>query len=152
MDYQPVHAPFFKSLNEAWINQFFTMEEPDRKMLNDPDGYILNRGGAIKVALENDTPVGVCALVPWHGPDTEFDFELAKMAVDPGVRGRGVGESLGKAVLQAAKDKGARRIYLETNTILDSALRLYKRLGFTEITGCDTPYARCNTQMEYRIS
>jgi GNAT superfamily N-acetyltransferase len=151
VDFESKYHKHFKTLNEAWINEFFTIEEPDREMLNDPQGYILARGGVIKVALEGDQVVGVCALVPWHGDQTLFDYELAKMAVSPVARGRGIGESLGRAILQAAQDKGARRIYLETNSILASALRLYKRMGFQEITGCETPYTRCNTQMEYVI-
>ncbi len=151
VDYKPMYRPYFKSLNEAWIKEFFTLEEPDRKMLEDPEGYIINRGGAIVIALERDSPVGVCALVPWHGDKSEFDFELAKMAVKPSARGKGVGELLGKAVLNKAREKGAKRIYLETNTVLDAALRLYKRLGFKRIEGVNTPYSRCNTQMEYLI-
>jgi len=149
VSWNPIYAPYFKSLNEAWINEYFTMEEPDRKMLEEPDDYIISRGGAIVIALQKDRPVGVCALVPWHGKKEEFDFELAKMAVAPEVRGEGVGESLGREILRIAREKGAGRIYLETNTVLAPALRLYKRLGFREITGCETPYSRCNTQMEY---
>ena len=149
VDYKPMYRPYFKSLNEAWINEFFTMEEPDRKMLDDPEGHIINQGGSILIALQKDSPVGVCALVPWHGESSEFDFELAKMAVDPRARGRGVGELLGSAILKKAREKGAKRIYLETNTILDTALRLYHRLGFKPIEQVDSPYSRCNTQMEY---
>lgn len=52
-------------------------------MLDDPEGYIIGRGGAIVVALQKDRPVGVCALVPWHGKDAAYDYELAKMAVAP---------------------------------------------------------------------
>ncbi len=147
--WKPMYAPYFKSLNEAWITQYFSMEEPDRKMLEDPEGYIIGRGGAIAVALDKDRPVGVCALVPWHGPEGEFDYELAKMAVSPEARGNGVGEMLGREILDIARRKGAKRIYLETNTILAAAQRLYKRLGFRQITNQETPYTRCNMQMEY---
>lgn len=138
-------------MNEEWILKHFTLEAPDRDMLEDPEGYILDRGGAILVALEDDRAIGVCALVPWHGTDSLFDYELAKMAVAPEARGKGVGEALGRAILVVAQNKGATRIYLETNSILVSALRLYKRLGFVEIQGITTPYSRCNTQMEYNF-
>ena len=40
-----------------------TIEESDRKMLNDPKGYILDRGGAILIALLDGEPVGTCALI-----------------------------------------------------------------------------------------
>jgi hypothetical protein len=41
----------------------------------------------------------------------------------------------------------ADRVYLESNTILEPAIRLYRKLGFDEFVGEPSPYARCNIQM-----
>ena len=37
----------FALLNQEWIEQFFTMEESDLKMLRDPHASILSSGGQI---------------------------------------------------------------------------------------------------------
>lgn len=47
-----------------------------------------------------------------------------------------------------AKELGASKIYLESNTILKPAIQLYQKLGFQKIVGRTTPYKRCNIQME----
>lgn len=43
--YRPEDAVAFRELNEAWIRKYFALEEHDREMLNDPEGYILRPGG-----------------------------------------------------------------------------------------------------------
>jgi GNAT superfamily N-acetyltransferase len=70
------------------------------------------------------------------------------MGVDPDYQGLGIGYALGKAVLQDARERGAKRVYLESNTILEPAIRLYRKLGFQAFEGRDSPYQRCNIQME----
>jgi GNAT superfamily N-acetyltransferase len=98
------------------------------------------------VAQYNGNPVGVCALVKMKDPI--YDFEVAKMAVSPEAQGKSIGWLLGKAIIQKAKDFGAEKIYLESNTVLKPAINLYIKLGFKKITGRHTPYNRCNIQME----
>jgi GNAT superfamily N-acetyltransferase/predicted transcriptional regulator len=150
VDYQPEHAAAFKSLNEEWISAYFKMEDTDYKALDDPEGYILKKGGHIFVALHEDKPAGVCALIKMK--DSEFDFELAKMAVSPLVQGRNIGYLLGQAALDWAAAHGAKKIYLESNTVLKPAINLYHKLGFQKIAGYATPYERCNIQMACDIS
>ncbi len=57
--YQSKFLLFFKELNEAWITTNFKMEKEDYKALEDPEKYILDKGGHILVALYNNEPVGV---------------------------------------------------------------------------------------------
>jgi GNAT superfamily N-acetyltransferase len=121
------------------------MEPADHKALNDPEGYILQKGGHILVALYNNEPVGVCALIKMD--DGEYDFELAKMAVSPKARGKNIGWLLGNAALNKVRDLGGCKLYLESNTLLKPAINLYHKLGFKKIVGHPTPYARCNIQM-----
>lgn len=146
VDYKPAYAAAFKALNEEWISTYFKMEEADHKALDNPDSYILKKGGAIIVALYNGEPVGVCALIKMNDP--YYDFELAKMAVSPGARGKNIGGLLGAAIIQKAKELGASKIYLESNTILKPAINLYHKLGFRKVAGHRSPYERCNIQME----
>lgn len=144
--YQRKYQQAFKALNEEWIGTYFKMEEADYKALDNPKGYILDKGGHILVALHDNDPVGVCALIKMKDP--EYDFELAKMAVSPRMQGKNIGWLLGSAVIEKARELGARKLYLESNTILKPAIGLYHKLGFTKVAGRPTPYERCDIQME----
>lgn len=146
IDFQPQFAPYFRSINEAWISEYFTMEEADYKALDNPQSYILDKGGCIVFAMDNDIPVGTCALIKMDDPG--YDYELAKMGVVPSHHGKGIGKKIGVAVIEKAKALGARNLYLESNRILSPAINLYKKLGFVEIEGRQSPYERSNIQME----
>lgn len=144
VSFKPEYAVTFKALNEAWINEHFEMEESDRLMLNDPEGYIISKGGEILIALLDQKPVGTCALIK-HDDDR---FELAKMAVTPKAQGKKVGFAIGKAIVEKAKEVGCGTLFLETNSKLTPAINLYHKLGFTEKEGEESPYNRCNVYME----
>jgi DNA-binding MarR family transcriptional regulator/predicted GNAT family acetyltransferase len=144
VDYQPKYLEAFKQLNVEWINTWFKMEEADHKILDHPQEYVLDRGGYILLALDNGKPVGTCALIK-IGNDT---FELSKMAVSPEAKGKGIGWLLGNAAIEKAKKTGAKRLYLESNTILKPAINLYYKLGFKRIPGTPSPYERSNISME----
>jgi DNA-binding MarR family transcriptional regulator/GNAT superfamily N-acetyltransferase len=148
--YESRYAKNFRDLNEEWISQYFKMEEADYRALDNPDSYIIEKGGSILVALYNGEAVGVCALVKMDDPD--YDFELAKMAVSPKAQGKNIGYLLGKAIIDKAKTLGARKLYLESNTILKPAISLYHKLGFTKVAGRPSPYERSNIQMELIIT
>jgi len=144
VDYVPTYRETFRELNEEWITTWFKMEAADYKSLDHPEEYILHKGGHILFALYNDIPVGTCALIKME----DGGFELAKMAVSPLVKGKGIGFLLGNAAIEKAKELGANRLYLESNTILKPAISLYHKLGFKKITGKPSPYERSNIQME----
>ena len=150
VEYKPEYKEAFKSLNVEWISTYFEMEEADYKALDNPESYILDKGGKILVALYQNEPVGVCALIKMQ--NSEYDFEMAKMAVSPKAQGKNIGWLLGKAIVNKAKDLGAKKIYLESNTILKPAINLYYKLGFEKVFGISTPYKRCNIQMELIIN
>ncbi|RYJ38206.1 Transcriptional regulator, MarR family [Flavobacterium anhuiense] len=146
VDYKPEYQEAFRALNVEWISTYFEMEEADYKALDNPEDYILKKGGKILVALYENEPVGVCALIKMN--NSEYDFEMAKMAVSPKAQGKSIGWLLGKAIAEKAKELGAKKIYLESNTILKPAINLYYKLGFEKVFGLETPYKRCNIQME----
>ncbi len=149
VEYEPKYQSAFKALNEEWISTFFEMEEADYKALDNPKEYILDKGGKIFVALYKDEPLGVCALIKMT--DQNYDFEMAKMAVSPKAQGKNLGWLLGQTIIDSAKQLGASKIYLESNTILEPAINLYHKMGFEKIVGHQTPYKRCNIQMELNL-
>ncbi|MNX94591.1 Acetyltransferase (GNAT) family protein [compost metagenome] len=149
VDYEPKYQQAFKSLNEEWISNFFEMEEADYKALDNPREYILDKGGKILVALYDNEPLGVCALIKMDDPDD--DFEMSKMAVSPKAQGKSIGWLLGQAIINKAKELGASKLYLESNTILKPAINLYYKMGYEKIIGRPTPYKRCNIQMKFDL-
>ena len=148
--YKSQYQSAFKSLNVAWIAKYFEMEDADYKTLDNPEESILKKGGKIFVALYNNEPVGVCALLKMQDPN--FVYELVKMAVSPKVQGKNIGWLLGQAAINKARELGASKVYLESNTILKPAINLYHKLGFQKVSGHPTPYKRCNIQMELALN
>lgn len=144
VDYNSIYQESFKTLNVEWISQYWKLEDPDLKALNNPQSYILNKGGVILIALHNNLPVGCCALIKMN----EDTYELAKMAVSPKLKGKRIGYLLGQKIIDRAKLLGAKRLFLESNSVLKPAVNLYTKLGFKHIAESSSPYERCNVQME----
>jgi len=147
IDCLPEHYLAFKQLNEEWIIANFKMEEEDHHALNHPREHILDKGGHIFMALYHDQPVGTCSIIRLE----DGGFELAKMAVSPLAKGKGIGWLLGQACIGKARALGAKRVYLESNTKLRPAINLYHKLGFHKVAGPPSPYERANIQMELRL-
>lgn len=138
-------APAFSRLNLEWIESLFRIEEPDRLALNDCERAIVAPGGQIFFALIGDAPIGTCAIVRHD----DSSYELAKMAVTQTAQGRGVGRQLAQAAIAFARDAGASRVTLLTNSRLTPALRLYERLGFQyRPLPPDSGYSRADVYME----
>ena len=142
VDYRPAYKKNFAALNYQWLEEDFAIEDIDRRMLEDPNGFILKRGGAIMFALHGEEVVGTCALLLRD----DGDVELVKMAVTPAFRGRGIGRLLTLHAIDRAKALGARKMVLATSPRLLVANVLYKSLGFqttnegpAEETGFERP-------------
>lgn len=146
VDYKSNYHKAFKELNRAWIETYFKLEVADLKALDNPHTNIIDKGGAIIIVLHDDEPIGVCALIKMN--HNLYDFELAKMAVSPKFHRRGIGYLLGKAIIAKAKMLGAKTLYLESNTKLTPAIKLYQKLGFVKVQGPESPYERSNIQMK----
>jgi hypothetical protein len=73
----------FEYLNREWIEEFFVMEEEDLKTLQNPESYVLERGGEIFFAVLNGDVVGTAAMIQ----TSKGIYELAKMAVAKTCRG-----------------------------------------------------------------
>lgn len=147
LDFEPQYADKFRELNEEWITRYFVMEEADHRSLGDPQGYILDKGGYILMAKYNNEIVGTCALIN----DGNGIYELAKMAVTPKAQGLKIGKLLGEAAIQKAREAGALKVYLVSNRKLETALNLYKRLGFAEVPMPPSIYERANIKMEIEL-
>ncbi len=148
IDYQPHHRDQFRALNLAWITEYFEVEEPDRWQLDHPESHILATGGHIFIAEADGEVVGTCALLR----EDDTVFTLAKMAVAPHARGRGLGRALADAAIARARAFGADRVELLSNTSLAPAIRLYRSLGFVEVPLPVTDHVRANIKMALALT
>ena len=147
IEYEPIHQRWFEKLNRAWIEPYFGMESIDEQVLRFPDEHIIAHGGTILMATQNDEIAGTVAL-KFVAPGV---FEFTKMAVDQQFRGKQIGKSLALSAIKKAKSLGAEKIILYSNTILQPAISLYKKIGFVEVP-LDGPYKRSNIKMELNLN
>ena len=75
-------------------------------------------------------PAGTIVANPGNEPITLPWPEVRLLAVSPTARGQGVGAALMQECMRRARQSGARVLTLHTTDIMQSALRLYTRLGF----------------------
>jgi putative acetyltransferase len=73
--------------------------------------------------------VGGAGVAPLEN-ETEAICELQKMYFLPETRGLGIGSQMMEICLQAAKDFGFKKCYLETMPFMHDAQKLYKKVGF----------------------
>jgi ribosomal protein S18 acetylase RimI-like enzyme len=145
VEYLPQHRTRFKEINEQWITRLYVMEEEDIKTVEDPEGYILKGGGKIYIALYKGFPVGTCAYLNMG----DKVYEMIKMAVDENYRGLKIGKKIGEESVQAIKESGAKKIILFSNTKgSEAAIKLYGKLGFTEVPLGTSEFIRADIKME----
>lgn len=144
--YDARYREAFARLNVQWISFYFELEDADKQALEDPERYIIDQGGEIFFALDPEGEVLGTGALMMHEDGTA---ELAKMAVLPSARGRGIGRLLGEAILALADARGLGKLFLETNRKLTPAIRLYQQLGFVERPRLtESEYGRADLYME----
>jgi DNA-binding MarR family transcriptional regulator len=116
----------FHRINAEWLERYWTIEDIDRRVLTQPEKYILKPGGAILFALIDGEVIGTCALLQ-EAPGV---FELTKMGVETGWRGVGAGRLLIEAVIAEFHKRHGKTLFLESNAKLKAALTLYESAGF----------------------
>lgn len=148
IEYEAKHQPYFESLNRVWIEKYFSMEPRDEYFLMNPDEAILQNGGAILLASYNNVIAGVVALLKV----TESTYEFSKMGVDERFHRKGIAETLSYAAFRKAREMGAKNIILFSNTKLEPAITLYRKLGFREVPIDEfSEYRRSNIKMELAL-
>ncbi len=108
--------------------------------LQDVAGRI-RAGVVVWVAEVDGALAGTVSYVPGLGPYAEFKDPhgagIRMLAVLPAFQGRGIGEALVRACLDRARDDGRERVYLDTTEWMETAQRLYLRLGFARAPELD---------------
>ena len=144
--YHPSYASAFKALNIEWLETYFYVEPYDNKVLSNPEKYIIDTGGHIFFAIDQDRVLGTVALMPIEGQNI---YELTKMAVLPETRGKGIGKKLLEHCIHFVKSQQHPSLILYSHRSLESAIHLYKKYGFTEIPVEENAhYKRADIKME----
>lgn len=146
--FQPRLRAHFYRLNAAWLERYFEIEPLDRELLENPERTILELGGTIWFARLDDEVVGTGALLR----ESAGVYELGKMAVAEHCRGYGIGRLLLLELIAEFHRRGGRELFLESNSRLVPALRLYESMGFEHqsVPRAQSHYARADVYMIYR--
>ena len=126
--YQPEFAADFYNLNVEWLEKYFYVEPYDKKVLSNPQKYVIDPGGFIFFAKYNNEIVGVVSFIY-----QKTFFELSKMAVSPKYQGLKIGQRLMHYCIQFARNLQWESITLYSHRSLVPAINLYKKMGFIEI-------------------
>ena len=136
-----------KLLNYEWLEKYFRVEEGDVVSLSNPKKYIIDKGGFIFYAKLDNKIVGTVSLLK----RAHTIYELGKMAVTDSAKGLGIGTILLEQCLYEAKQKQIKTLILYSNTILQSAMHLYRKYGFVEVELESDLYERANIKMEKHL-
>jgi GNAT superfamily N-acetyltransferase len=127
-------ASYYRYLLDSFPAEFtpdmFPMPPADVARYRRPEGAFL-------VALADDLPVGCVALRALE-PNVA---EVKRLWVDAGMRGKGLGRRLMRAIEDHARSIGILRLQLDTNSALVAAVALYRREGWTDIAPYTAPPA-----------
>ena len=148
INYRPDHQPYFEKFNRDWIEKYFVMEPIDEFVLTDPAEALLKTGGAILMAEYDGEMAGTVALRKVD----DNTYEFTKMAVNKNFQRKGIAETLSYASIERAKELGATKVILYSNSILTPAIRLYEKLGFKHVPVGNNGYKRSDVKMEISIS
>lgn len=143
VDYRPEHQTYFEAFNRVWIEELFEMEPVDEWVLTNPEEAILNNGGAILMAEYNGIIAGTVGL---RKVDNNV-YEFTKMAVDKNYRRLGIAEAISYASFKKAKELGAQKVILYSNTKNAGAIKLYEKIGFQHVEVEQGVYKRANVKM-----
>ena len=149
INFKNKYSKLFYDLNIEWLNEFFLVEDYDKKILSNPQKHIINKGGSIFFAKKDKKIVGVVALMPTHELDV---YELTKMGVEKDFRNQGVGRQLLKKAVEQAKLNKLKKVIIYSNRKLENAIYLYKSFGFIEVElEKNSNYQRADIKLELRL-
>ncbi len=146
--FEPRYRSDFKRLNVEWIDKYFYLEELDDLILSHPEERILKPGGFVFLARLHEEIVGTCALLC----SGKQEYEVSKMAVTERCQGMKIGTRLLQAIIDKAQALDSKKLWLESNSKLKSAIRLYEATGFAHATPPKGAphYQRVDVYMVYR--
>jgi ribosomal protein S18 acetylase RimI-like enzyme len=118
------------SLVEAWERLLPQLSRSSPPVTAEAlEEIVSNASTVMFAAMEDGSYLGFLTLVTFRIP-TGLRAWIEDVVVDEGARGKGVGEALTRAALDAAQARGARTVELTSRASREAANRLYQRVGF----------------------
>ncbi len=124
----------FLMVSEPLLEPFLKMQSFDDETEHLKDKYLPPFGGIYIVEAGGDaegTPCEDAGCIAFRRLDDE-NCELKRVFLREKFRGCGISRAMMETVIEDAKKQGYKYMLLDTLPVLESALRLYEKLGFEE--------------------
>jgi putative acetyltransferase len=135
---------FYKYVDQQWAVGHWQYLEQEARTL--PGSYASPKG-CILLAEYQVAIAGCVALKELDGGTCQ----MKRLYVRPQFRNSGVGNNLVKGIIGKGHELGYYCMRLNTNRLLDSALKLYASLGFKEIEPFEQPHTETSVFMELKL-
>ena len=125
--------PYIQQIKELiieytkWLGRNLSFQNLDDE-LKDPAKKYTSPEGELLVAVEGEDVLGMIA----YHRHSDTRCEMKRLYVKPSCRGMKLGEKLIEELIAHARQAGYKEMVLDTIVPLQSAIHLYKKLGFTE--------------------
>lgn len=144
VEYNSKYKDAFIQFNTDWIvDNFGFLEKEDLNAFHTIDEE-LAKGAMIYFAVEDDIPLATCMAKPMDG-DT---WEICKLGSNKHKAHKGCGSAVFGASIQWAIDHGAKRLFILSNSKLETAIHIYDKFGFKEIKLDNYEYERGDIAFE----
>lgn len=147
IDYSGQYANDFRALNLEWLEKYNLTESHDLEVIDHPKEAILDKGGYIFLAREGDRIIGTAGIAN----EGNAIYELVKMTVASEFRGKGISKMLIEKCLDKATELKAKKIFLYSNSQLQTAISLYKKYGFVHVDASNSPLVTADVKMELTL-
>ncbi len=148
LEYKDKYKKDFIQFNTDWIvDNFGFLEDEDRDTFCHIEDS-MEQGTMIYFAVEDETALATCMAKPM---EEEGVWELCKMGSNKHVPHKGAGSAVFKAAMDWAVTKGAKKLFILSNSKLKAALHIYDKYGFQEVKLNDYEYIRGDIAFEYMV-
>lgn len=146
--YKEKYKNYFIQFNTDWIKDNFEyLEEEDLHTFNHIEES-LEKGAMIYFAIDNENVLATCMTKPLGDDGT---WEICKLGSNKNLPHKGAGSAVFEAAMNWAILHGARKLFILSNSKLETALHIYKKYGFREIKLDDYEYVRGDIAFEYIV-
>lgn len=125
--------PYIQQIKELiieytkWLGRNLSFQNLDDE-LKDPAKKYTSPEGELLVAVEGEDVLGMIA----YHKHSDTRCEMKRLYVKPSCRGMKLGEKLIEELIDHARQAGYKEMVLDTIVPLQSAIHMYKKLGFAE--------------------
>jgi ribosomal protein S18 acetylase RimI-like enzyme len=140
-EFADIMAPTAWTGLERAVRNALDSDGPAERIVAEREGRLL--GSVMLYPPAVDAYGGEVAKASWP--------ELRLLAVDPAIRGQGIGQALVDECVRRARASGASELGLHTSESLRAAIRMYERMGFERVPEFDFQPEGAELVTAYRL-